>query len=226
MRKLLLSAAFIVSCGVAHAQPFYTVPPAYESVVGGSTFLGPLSNAYRRYQMLIHASQLTGLVGQQLNGITWRLGGSATSNSAALSYSSYEIYSATSTFNNNIVGGLTQVRSGALELPAGALQATGTPRVFGTRIGFDPYTYTGGNLVIELVHSAATGTSTSVDAIGTSVAGYGTNFRAYWTSTVGSATGSNGNFAVTGLSTVPEPATMLALGAGVSTLLLRRRRKA
>ncbi len=64
-------------CLPAFSQ-YHVVPPAYTTAPGTATFLGPLANAARTYQLLIHQDQLTDLVGRQISGISWRLPTSAT----------------------------------------------------------------------------------------------------------------------------------------------------
>lgn len=221
----------------ALGQVTQVVPPDRENTVGGTGFIGPLSNSVRKYQLLMHEDQLTGLAGLQLTGITYRLlpAASAAWPAADISYADYEIWlsdavdpaNRTSTFATNIVGPQTQVRDGQLNIAAGSFPSGGSPNDFGVEIKFDtPYLYAGGNLAIELRHGGFSGTSSSVDAVGTAGAGYGTGFAAYWSSNLAAVTGSNGNFAILEISAVPEPGS-LALGfVGAAFLTLRRRRAA
>jgi hypothetical protein len=193
----------------------------------------------RSYQFLINQSQLTGLVGQNLNGLQFRLPTSSTTTwpPADVTFTNFDIYmgpgvapSARSlTFASNFASAPTQVRSGSLSISSGSFPTTGTPRDWGPTISFNNYLYTGGHLTIEMRHTGMLGTTTtrSFDAIATSTAGYGTDVSALWTGSYTPVTGTAGNFFITKLSAspVPEPGTMLALGAGVA-LLARRRRKA
>lgn len=235
MKRNLAVLSLIAVCAVVSADEL-VVPNNYASTTGTGTFLGPFSNAQRTYQLLIHSSQLTDFVGKQLNGLTWRLPASASNPwpATALTYANFDIYLSGSvdpsarslTFADNVVGTQTQVRSGSLSVDTGYLTNGSSPNAFGAMIGFTPWTYSGGNLLIELRHSTSNGASTSVDALTTSTAGYGTLFSAAWTGSYTGTSGSQGNFAVTKLSAapVPEPATILALGAGLALIARRRRR--
>lgn len=222
--------------GAAYAQ-YGVVPNDRENTAGTAGFLYMVTTG-RTYQYIINANQLTNLVGLQINGLQWRLLPSATTNwppTNDANFANFDIYmgpgvdpaSRTTNLATNFTGGVTQVRSGALTIPAGSFQATGTPRVWGYNIEFTPYMYTGGNLVIEVRHSGMTGNTTTVsfDAVGTAVQGYGTDYASYWTSSYTGTTGTQANFFITRLNAVPEPSTMAAVAAGVLLLVSRRRRK-
>lgn len=183
------------------------VPSGYSGTAGTATFLGPLANAQRTYQLLIHANQLTGLVGKSLTGFSMRIPVSATGNwpAADVTYTNYDIYLSGSvdpvnrslTFANNIVGPQTQVRSGSLFIPANSYTFGGNPNAFGPEITFNtPWLYTGGNVLVEIRHQGFTGTSRSTDAISTSTSGYGSNFSACWTGNYAGTSGSQGNFTI------------------------------
>jgi hypothetical protein len=211
------------------------VPNSYENTAGGGSFLGPLSSAFRIYQLIIDDSQLTDLVGEQLASITWRLLPSATVNwpTADVNISNYDILLSNSvdpvnrslTFANNVVGAQTLVRTGPLLIPAGSFKAESSPQPFGLELVFDtPYLYTGGNLLIELRKSTFTGTSASTDALLTSNPDYGNLVSAAWSGTSGATSGSQGNAVVTRINTiVPEPATLSAAMGGLALLIRRRR---
>ena len=196
----------------SHGVPVYqTVPVAYTGTPGTATFLGPLANAQRTYQLLINQDQLTELTGRNLTGLSLRIPVSATSSwplSPAF-FSNYDIYLSGSvapaerslTFANNIVGTQTQVRSGSLTIDTSSYPFGGSPNSFGTEISFStPWLYTGGHLLIEIRHSGFTGTSRSVDAIGTAISGYGTQFSACWTGSYTGTSGTQGNFSVVRLT--------------------------
>ncbi|RPI14079.1 MAG: T9SS C-terminal target domain-containing protein [Ignavibacteriae bacterium] len=190
---------------------FNVIPPGNAGTIGGSSFLGPLSNAQRTIQFLIHESILTSLVGRDITGITYRLLPSATISwpSATTVYTNYDIYLSGSvapadrslTFSQNIVGTQKLVRFGGLTLDTGAFPAGGSPTQFGKNISFDStYHYTGGHLLIEVRHTVSNGTSTSNDALSTSSSGYGTLFSSCWTGNYTGTSGSQGNFVVLRLS--------------------------
>ncbi|CAN5348680.1 hypothetical protein BH09PLA1_BH09PLA1_13910 [soil metagenome] len=213
------------------------VPNDRANTAGTGVFLGPLSNAQRTYQLLIDDTQLTGIVGQQVDGITWRLPSAATANypTADILYNNFDIRLSESvepsarslTFANNVVGAQTLVRSGALTIGAGSFKVEPVaPHGFGMLIQFDtPYAYTGGNLLIELRTTGHNGSSSSVDAMITSSAGYGTLFSAAWQSSYTATTGLQGNAVVTQIHTVvPEPASLALLAGALMALISRRRR--
>lgn len=192
------------------------VPNNYSGTGGTATFTGPLTNAPRTYQLLIHQNQLTGLAGKNLSAISFRLPQSATSSwpSTGVTYSNYDIYLSGSvdpvnrslTFANNVVGTQAQVRSGPLSISSGTYPFGSNPNQFGAEITFStPYFYAGGNLLVEIRQSGFTGTSRSVDAISTSTPGYGSNVSACWTGSYTGTTGSQGNFSIVQFSTVKEP---------------------
>lgn len=189
----------------ADGRDLTVVPNIYESTAAGLTFTGQLANSQRTYQFLINSNQLTGLIGQNINAITYRLPTSATGSwpTADVTFSNYDIYLAPGvapadrrlTFDSNIVGVKTQVRSGSLTILAGAFPSGSNPNNFGVDIEFDtPYMYTGGHLVIEFRHTGFTGTSRSVEAASTSSSGYGTDFSACWTGNYTGTSGSQANF--------------------------------
>lgn len=205
----LFASAFFYSSAVngAVSSNNQVVPNGYANTPGTATFLGPLANAQRTYQFLIHANQLSALVGSPLTGIRIRLPVSATTNwpVSNVSFNNYDIYLSNSvdpanrslTFANNIVGPQTQVKSGPMTIPANSYTFGSNPNAFGPIVQFDnPWFYNGGNLLIEIRHTGFTGTSRSTDAISTSTPGYGTNFSACWTGNYTGVTGSQGNFTI------------------------------
>ena len=244
MRKHIfaLLAAVIVTLP-ASAQIRGVVPEDRTTVSGTGSFLGPLSNAPRTYQLLIHASELTRFIGLELSAITYRLTSGATAPwpNASINFSSYDIRISQGVdpanrsliFADNIVGAQTLVRSGSLTIPAGSFPVGTAPHPFGPTIDFaSTYLYTGGHLLIELRHTGFTGTSASVDAIaatGGAGAGYGTRFSAAWNSSYTATSGTQGNFSIIQLSAVPEPSSVVLGAVGAAGLLFacwRRRLRA
>ncbi len=185
------------------------MPLDYAAAAGTHTFLGPLSSSERTYQLLIHADQLTGLVGGEITGLAFRSTSGATSAwpTAETTYAAFDIYLSPSvepanrsfTFGENVAGTQVQVRSGPLVIPVGTYTSGGSPNEFGPTIEFTQgYTYTGGHLLVELRHPVSDGNSRSVDAIGAAIPGYGTQFSACWAGGYTATTGGlQGNFAVT-----------------------------
>jgi hypothetical protein len=186
------------------------IPEGYANTPGTATFLGPMANSQRTYQQLIAASQLTDLVDKEITSLSYRIPSNATGPwpTAEVTFASFDIYMSGSvdpvnrslTFENNIVGPQTLVRSGTLVLPAESFPSGGSPNGFGPEIIFDsPWTYTGGNLLIEIRHTGFTGTSRSLDANNTSTFGYGTLYSACWTGNYQGTSGSQGNFCIVNL---------------------------
>ena len=230
MKKLLLNSMalplfvffVIFPIGFSHAQKnpansafalFEQVAPnAYVSTAATGTFLGPYANSARTYQMLVAASELTNLVGKHLTSISFR---STTSSSAAwptadVTFANFDIYLSGSvdpanrslTFANNIVGTQTQVRSGSLLIPANSVTFGANPNAFSFDVNFTtPWTYSGGNLLIEIRHPGFTGVSKSLEAVLATppAPGYGTLFSGCWTGNYTGTAGSQGNFCVVNL---------------------------
>jgi hypothetical protein len=213
MKKLILLSLFLfvsisnIQSQSARSSEFLVIPPDYTTVGGTSTFLGPLANANRSYQLLIHESYLTQFISKEIVGLSWRLPSSATAAwpTSDLTYSTYDVYlsgsvppaSRSLNFIDNVVGTQRLVRSGPLQILANAYPFGSNPNEFGSEITFtQSYTYSGGHLLIEIRHQGFSGTSRSVDAIGTATAGYGTLFSALWQSSYTPTTGTQGNFSV------------------------------
>ena len=166
------------------------VPNGFETTPVSTYFSGTFDDTAKTYQLIIAASQLTNLINNQLTSIAFRSTATVPlfSPSIAYSYANYDIYLAQSvapqnrsfTFNNNIVGTKTQVKSGVLTIPAGSFPTGSSPNDFGYQINFNSsYLYTGGNLVIEIRHSGYTATVNARPlsaAVPATTTGYGTLF--------------------------------------------------
>jgi len=173
-----------------NAQTILVIPSTNE----GSAFIGPFGNAARQLQLLIDDTVLTSLVGKNLTSISFRLPASTAAAWPAteLTMADFKILLSDSVepgakqldFAANVVGTQTQVRSGSLLIPAGALTIGSDPNAFSFKITFNTaWLYTGGNLLIEIRHSGTGISSRSVQAASTSSAGYGTLYSAVWQST-------------------------------------------
>lgn len=172
------------------AQTALVIPDSNE----GSAFIGPYGNAARQLQMIIDDTLLTSLVGKNLTSISFRLPASTATSwpPNSLTMNAFDIYLSESVepserqlnFAANVVGTQTQVRSGSLQIPAGALTVGSNPNNFSFKINFtSAWQYNGGNLLIEVRHSGTGISSRSVQAASTSSAGYGTLYSALWQST-------------------------------------------
>ena len=172
------------------AQTALVIPDSNE----GSAFIGPYGNAARQLQMIIDDTLLTSLVGKNLTSISFRLPASTATSwpPNSLTMNAFDIYLSESVepserqlnFAANVVGTQTQVRSGSLQIPAGALTIGSNPNNFSFKINFtSAWQYNGGNLLIEVRHSGTGISSRSVQAASTSSAGYGTLYSALWQST-------------------------------------------
>ncbi len=238
--KVFVVVAGLVGATAASAQVYSTIPNAFENAIGGSTFLGPLANSQRTYQLLINANQMTHHLGNDLTGMTFRLPTSATAGwpTADVTFTNYDIRLSESvapanrslTFADNVVGTQTLVRSGGLTITPDSFTSGNVPNLFGVMIDFQSgYTYTGGHLLIEIRHTGFTGTSRSVDAIaatGGPAGVYHEQVSAAWTGNYTGTSGSQGNFSVIQLESVPEPGTMAVIAVGLAGLIARRRARA
>ncbi len=219
--------AFFLTVGCLQAQKnlvnsqqaiFEQVAPnAYTSTAATGSFLGPYATSARTYQMLIAGSELTNLTGKYLTALAFRALPSASAAWPAVdvTISNYDIYLSGSvnpadrslTFANNVVGTQTQVRSGSLVIPAGSVTVGGSPNAFSFYINFTtPWLYSGGNLLVQLHHTAFAGTSItslsteSVLSSGGPGNGYGVTVSSCWASSyTGATAATNGNFSVISL---------------------------
>ena len=226
---LILAAFLLFSLSVLAQQQevivYQVVPPTYETTPGTGTFLGPLANSQRTYQLLINESLLTPLVGKELQAFSMRIPVSATADwpAADVTYSNYDVYLSGSVppanrsfvFADNIVGPQKMVRSGALLIPANSYTFGNTPNNWGPEIMFDSlYLYSGGHLLVEIRHLGFTGTSRSTDALLTSTPGYLTDFSACWTGNYIGTSGAQGNFTIIRLKgDDPVPVELVSFSA-------------
>lgn len=240
----LLVLAVLGLSALARAQ-YTVVPNAYTSTEGEnglSTVIGP--NA-RTLQMVIRASELSGIpLNYEITGLAFRLNsGQPTSPGFPILFSNYDIYigsasvaplGASNTFLNNYASPSSkrQVRQGALSLDSTFFPNSGTaPNNFSADIAFNltGYAYTGGDLVIEISHSGNGGANFAIDATPNSAtaAAYG---AAGYNATTNTNINSQGETVLmpivrlTALTPAPEPAALSLLALGGLALLVRRRR--
>lgn len=236
-------SAVAIALGIAGASFAVVVPNSAAGVEGDGTFaLTSTATAGRTYQFVIGANQLTALVNFNLTAISFRLNGASGAwPLTATNYADWEIRigqgvapsAMSNTFASNFIGGTTLVRDGAHTWAPGDFSNGGSPNAFGAKLMFNQttYAYTGGDLAIEMRFSGQTGNTTapSFDAIlasGGPANGWGVDFNSRWTSNIAGVTGGNANFLVLNIqgTPIPEPASLIALGAGALALMRRRRK--
>ncbi len=238
--RRVFAVPFLVLIASAGRAYFWVIPPAYENTNFGDGLNTIVRNAGnpRTYQMIVAASQLTGITpGDQIVGITFRLyNGAATAwPSADVTWTDYEVYigasvdpaSMSTTFANNWIGTPTQVMDGPFTIPAGTFGWTSTnPKPWATVewTFATPFTYTGGHLGILFSHPGSTSSEVQfLDSLGTTRPGYGVDYRAASATSFGASSGSFTSFTIARLNVVPEPASLLVMATGMALLALRRR---
>jgi hypothetical protein len=217
------------------------VPNSAAGVEADGLFsLTTTSAAGRTYQYTIDSGQLTGLIGQQILGMQWRLNGAATAAwpPANTTYSFWDIFvgpgvdpsAMSNTFASNFTAAPTQVRSGALAITAGSYPFGSSPNAFGPTLDFTtPFLYTGGDLAIEMRFAQQVGSTTQSPFDGVLVSGgpgngWGVDFSSRFATSATGTTGSNANFLVTNL-VVPEPSSIALAGISMAVALWRKPRQ-
>ncbi|MFO0861042.1 MAG: hypothetical protein U0570_10825 [Phycisphaerales bacterium] len=167
-RVIGLVTAIVCAVSAAHGQSTQVLPPANETVAGGSQNSLMLPNfSSGTHQVLYRADQIAGIpVGSVITGMQLRLsdasvafpptGFSASQYDVRLASSSKTPATMTTTYATNMTNPVL-VRSGPLSIAAGAYPGTGSPRGWGPLIPFTTgYVYSGGPLVIEWRVTTAT----------------------------------------------------------------------
>ncbi len=237
---VLLSPAF-VSSGLSQVV---VAPTAFTSTEGntGST-LFPYGGQFgaTTAQWIISSSQLGLTAGDVLNAISFRADGSASGAlpPADINYASYQITigaaattpaTMSDTFAANFASS-SVVRSGPLTISANSQPGGSVPNAFGSSLNFNtPFTYAGGDLVIEIrASSSSPSSSVLIDGDQNAASGYGTDYRGKFNFSSSATTSSfDVNVPITQISftPVPEPATYgLLSGLGLAAFALVRRVK-
>lgn len=232
MRKVLAFALIGLIAAPVFAQGSVVVPNAYANVMGTQGLNTPLREFTRTFVELLPASQLATVpVGAQITGIQFRIwsGSTAPWPSVNAPWNNYDIYMGNAAVTslgasipaNYVAGTRTQVRAGPMTIPANSFGIGSPTNPFGYMMSFStPYTYTGGDLVLEITHDGNTAaTSQYCDhpvgwMPGSNLAGYNTTYNATTLAYFYDAP------LVTQVTWVPEPASLLVLVLG---LALRRR---
>jgi hypothetical protein len=249
--SLVTLAAGLFLCNTGRSDSFAVVPAEYANTTApGNGEIGEAingSSSGETLQYVIPASYLTGLSGQSLTGLGFRLNNNYAPNLPQIDYSEYNIQlslfsgsSLSSTFADNLVDPVT-VRSGAFSFvagafPTGAQPGSTTPNGFGNFISFQtPFDYASGNLLVTIQHSQPQLSDPEVSYW--SVDAYDSGFNP----TIGhDDTATSGltywpdspitEFTTAALNVdgtvVPEPSTFVLGGAGLLGLLVFRRRNA
>lgn len=238
------SAIFLLAAMVVGSASAVVVPNSLAATEGDGVFsLTSTGATGRTYQFIIGSNQLSSVVGHEVFGMRFRMNGAVTAAwpAAGVTYADWDVFmgagvapsAASNTFASNFSSSTTQVRDGAHSWNPGDFTIGGSPNNFGAALMFNSqYLYSGGDLTIEMRFSQQVGSTTQAafDAVTASLGpgnGWGVDFASRWTGNAAGTTGGNANFVVADLITrpVPEPATMIALGAGFAALAARKRRK-
>ena len=237
MRKVLVLAALGLVASAAFAD-VTVVPNAYLNTVGQGGLNTITRNAGnpRSYQVIYDKSELGAIpAGYQITGLTWRMyTGYAPWPPEIASWSDYEIRVGTpattvgtmsTTWAANFSGNEVLVQDGPLSMPINYFPGPGgPPNPFPTQsVMFQtPWTYPGGDLIIDIRHPGgnhASGTG-YLDGVTTTGAGYGVTLKAMSATTFTPTTGTFTTGYITRIEFVPEPASLALMVLG---LVLRRR---
>ncbi|MCX7098755.1 MAG: hypothetical protein NTV43_12715 [Methylococcales bacterium] len=162
--------ALALAANTAHASTI-VAPNAYDATAGNQVLNTLINTSTRTYEMQIAASQLAGMaVGSSINGLAWRLASSEPAAGGIRNWSDFEITvgqaantiaGMSTTFAANLLNPVL-VRDGALSYDLSGFSNAGTPTPFAPSISFStPYTYLGGDLVVLISHTTATGGTNS-----------------------------------------------------------------
>lgn len=246
--KSYLTGAVVLLAGAASAQ--VVIPSAFASTSTGTTGFNTVMRQFDRSMQAVYSASVLGLnVGDQINGISFRMNFTAsnaftTFPANTLTFANYDIFMSTTsvtpgsmstTYAANQGGDFMQVRSGSLTVSPNTYTKgpdAATPGTWGSVISFNnAFTYNGGNLLIEIRHTGngdAAGNmfiDTVADSAGSWQAIANTTSGSAYTATTGTVGATAAPVARLNLAPVPEPASMTVLGLGALALLRKRRAK-
>ncbi len=220
------------------------IPSPFANTDGG-TFASPFRYPWvdSTFQEIVSAGELGTLTaGQQITGLAFRMdhGVAVPSPAAPAPFTDFTITLGQAalapgpmsfTFANNFASSQV-VRSGAFSIPTTGYPIGSNPNNFGPVITFDtPFTYTGGDLVIEIRSSGSATFMPEVDSDSNQntvgFAGYQNGYAAMAsTSSTATVADIRANAPIVQLTVVPEPATSaLAAGLSLGAFALVRRQK-
>ena len=240
MSRSIRAAICFAFCLACTARGDVVVPNSAAGTDADGTFALTTTGATgRTYQYTIDSAQLTGLVGQQILGLQWRLNaGAAAWPPANTTYASWDVFmgpgvdpsAMSNTFASNFTAAPTQVRSGPHAITAGSYPSGGSPNAFAPTLGFTtPFLYTGGDLAIEMRFAQQVGSTIQspldgVLASGGPANGWGVDFSSRFATGSTTLTGVNANFVVTNL-VVPEPSSIALVSISMVVALRRKPRQ-
>ncbi len=215
------------------AQSVVVVPPERTSSLANNEDDAPLGNVDQHFQQIYSSSLLTGInVGDQITGLGFRVTAGQTDVPTQV-VPNYRIWLGQSavapsamslTFADNRGAGFTQVRSGALNITPGLFVGGPGVNPIGMIDFSTPFTYTGGNLLIEISYDTFPAGGRNAE----SESPYNQSLAA---AAFGNGANSTTAFAVydealvIGLRVVPapEPSMALPLLGGLAYLIYRRK---